>query len=392
MTKRDYKDFLNNNDFISWRLTGDPGLENFWEEYLESHPEQREEFEKAIRKFSYIRLNTERLNRQEEEDLLKRIHRSAEGTRKKRFLLRFAGYAAAACILLAAGLFFFNKSGDEVDMTGEQIAGLIVGEDLDEKEIYLITETETSSFSKDVHVKMDGSGSAIIEEVDGGSATVVKAGKAVMNKLVVPYGKRSQLTLSDGSRVWVNSGSVLEFPSVFTEKTRSVKLVGEMFIEVAKDKEKPFLVHTPDLQVKVYGTEFNISAYQDERAQSVVLVSGSVGVKSAVGGETYLSPSEMLVYANQSMEKKGVDTDKYISWKEGYIILEDTPMVEVLRQLERYYNLSFDIRRDANLESRTCRGKLYLSDNLDNVMATIALLASVKYTRDGKNIYIDINP
>lgn len=389
MTKRDYKDFLKDKDFISWRLTGDSYLEVFWEDYLESNPDQKEEFERAIREFSHVRLNIEQLSKEEEDKLLTRIHSSVG--KKKTYTLHFLKYVAAASILLAIGFFLYNQSEPDEEIA-DPTAHLIVGENLDEEEIYLITGTETTAFSKDVHVQFDKSGSAIIQEVDGGNSKVVQTGKTVMNKLVVPYGKRSQITLADGSKVWLNSGSVLEFPSTFAGNTRSVNLTGEMYVDVTKDPNKPFLVNTPDLQIKVYGTQFNISAYQDDSAQSVVLVSGSVSVKSNTSKETYLSPNEMLVYSNQGMEKREVDINKFISWKEGYIMLEDTPIDDVLKHLERYYNLSFNIQEDINLKSRTCTGKLYLSDNLDNVMATISLLSAIKYTRDEKTIYIDINP
>jgi ferric-dicitrate binding protein FerR (iron transport regulator) len=100
----------------------------------------------------------------------------------------------------------------------------------------------------------------------------------------------------------------------------------------------------------------------------------------------------MLTYYNDRVDKKQVNVSNYVSWKDGYLMLQQTPIAEVLKQMERYYNLSFDIQEPVDLQSKTCTGKIYLSDNLDNVMTTISLLSSTKYTRDDKKIYINMNP
>lgn len=392
MTAHDHIDFLQDERFISWRLTGDPSQEAFWAAYLELHPEQKEAFDKAVRQFSCVKLNPEQLTPDEENLLLARIHSSMMKAGRRYDLLRVIKYAAVACVLITSGFFFFHRNEKEADIPPFLSENLIVRENLEEEDIHLITDTKTTSFTKDVCLQIDEKGSATVQEVDGGKSSVIETSKTVINKLIVPYGKRSQLILADGSKVWVNSGSVLEFPSAFTGDIRTLNLTGEMFIEVAKDRSKPFFIHTPGFQVKVYGTQFNVSAYPDDQTQSVVLVSGSVGIKSKNKEETYLQPNEMLVFKEQRMEKRQVDVEKYISWKDGYIVMNETPIAEVLKHIERYYNQSFVIRDQVNLASRTCTGKLYLSDNLDNVMKTVSILSSIHYTQQGKTIYIDMNP
>ncbi|WP_286854003.1 FecR family protein, partial [Proteiniphilum sp. UBA5259] len=130
------------------------------------------------------------------------------------------------------------------------------------------------------------------------------------------YGKRSTLTLSDGSKVWLNSGSVLEFPAQFGSKKREIRLTsGEMYIEVIPDSQKPFHVHTSDFNVKVYGTKFNVSAYADS-PRSVVLVEGRVSLQPVNKKETFLSPSEQAVYSdNGTFNTQKVDVTQFISWK-----------------------------------------------------------------------------
>src|SRR5690606_3256110 len=154
---------------------------------------------------------------------------------------------------------------------------------------------------------------------------------------------------------------------------REINLVsGEMYIEVTPDKKKPFYVHTSDFGVKVYGTAFNVSTYENT-SPSVVLVEGSVALKTpGKKGETSLVPNQLAIYDTQTgtFSRQQVCVSSYNSWKEGYLILNNTPMTEILRLVGKYYNLSFSFEQDVNLQKRTCTGKIYLSENLDNVTTT----------------------
>jgi len=217
-----------------------------------------------------------------------------------------------------------------------------------------------------------------------------------LNTLIIPYGKRSTITLADGSRVWLNSGSVLEFPVQFDRKKREIRLTsGEMYIEVTPDQNKPFFVHTSNFNVRVYGTKFNISNYTGS-LQTIVLVEGSVSLKSNDPNyqkELFITPSEKAIYSeNGTFNTQKVDVNQFISWKDGHLSFDKTPITEVLQQIGRYYNLSFDYEQDVNLQKRTCSGKIYLSDNLDNVMTTIGLLSSTAYSRVDNQIFITHKP
>jgi len=159
---------------------------------------------------------------------------------------------------------------------------------------------------------------------------------------------------------------------------------------VSPDSDKPFYVHTSNFEVKVYGTAFNLSAY-DDQTSSIVLVEGSVALKRHGDKEEMaLRPNELASYDSQSgsFNRQQVDVNNYISWREGYLTLDKTPMTELLQRIERYYNLSFNYEQDVNLQKRTCTGKIYLSEDIDNVMTTIALLSSTRYEIDKNRIYI----
>ena len=165
-----------------------------------------------------------------------------------------------------------------------------------------------------------------------------------------------------------------------------------MYVEVVHYKEMPFYVQTDNFNIRVYGTKFNLSNYPDS-PQSVVLIEGSVSLQSIDLKELFLKPNEQAVYSEEGVfDTRKVDITQFISWKEGYLSFDKAPMTEVLQQIGRYYNLSFGFENDINLQNRTCTGKIYLSDNLDNVMVTVALLTSTKYEKQGNRIYITNQP
>lgn len=384
-----YTDFLKDKQFIRWQLVPDEEVEAYWKNFIEQNPDLNPDLEQAVDYLKTTGLNNSTLTDAERLHLLNKIESTIERsvkTTKIRRIIQLSVASCAAIALLIVGLNHFVFQEKKIHYSADK--ELIVGNLLNNKDIQLITEEDSLLFQNDVQVEFDKTGKAKIRQVDSEEKTVELA-KSKQNTLIVPYGKRSTLTLSDGSKVWLNSGSVLEFPAQFTENKREIRLAsGEMYIEVAPDSQKPFHVSTSDFNVKVYGTKFNISAYADS-PRSVVLVEGKVSLKPINKKETFLSPSEQAVYSdNGTFNTQKVDVNQFISWKNGYLEFDKTPMTEVLKQIGRYYNLSFDFDNDVNLQRRTCTGKIYLSENLDNVMTTIGLLSSTKYIKDNNQVFI----
>jgi len=387
-----YTDFLKDRQFIRWQLAPDEELDAHWKEFIEKNPDLINELQRAIEYLKTNGLNKNRFSDAERAHLLNRIQWTIEQSAKKAKTRRIIQLSVASCaaIALLIGLNFFISQKNGIYSSAEQ--EVIVGNLLNNEDIQLITEEDSLSFQNDVQMEFDESGKAKITQVDREDKTVALT-KSKQNTLIVPYGKRSTIILADGSKVWLNSGSVLVFPAQFTGNKREVRLAsGEMYIEVAPDRQRPFHVRTSNFNVKVYGTKFNVSAYADS-PKSVVLVEGRVSLQTASRKETFLSPSERAVYSdNGTILTQKVDVDQFISWKNGYLEFDKTPMTEVLKQVGRYYNLSFDFDNDVNLQKRTCSGKIYLSENLDNVMATVGLLSATTYTRKENQIFITHKP
>lgn len=167
----------------------------------------------------------------------------------------------------------------------------------------------------------------------------------VFNELYVPFGKKFELELSDGTQVTLNSGSSLKYPVRFLDnQVREVFLTGEAFFDVTKSKTDIFKVHANEIVTEVYGTQFNIMAYENEDIQEVVLVEGSVGVSNTVDS----SNQKLMLVPNQkaqlnkttaTISKKDVNVDSYIAWKYDVLNFQNLKFQDILKKMERHYNI-----------------------------------------------------
>lgn len=174
-----------------------------------------------------------------------------------------------------------------------------------------------------------------------------------MVALKTPRGKDCNLVLADGTRVWLNAESVLEFPERFTGGSRTVSLVGEAYFEVAKDARHPFVVKSPYYTATVLGTSFNAKAYSEQKAE-IALVEGSVRVRGAESGrEVTLSPGSLLAFsAGHGFSVRSVDTYPYTQRKEGLFYYDNTPLLDIMLDLARWYNKTVVFEDDRSMAMR----------------------------------------
>lgn len=267
---------------------------------------------------------------------------------------------------------------------------MIVGNTLPEEDIYLITGNKKIELTQNSHIGLTKEGKATITDSTHSKKELLLA-KTEMNSLFVPYGKRTNLTLSDGTEVWLNSGTQLDFPSEFMGKTREIRVDGEIYIDVAHNPSCPFIVHAQGTEVIVQGTSFNISAYRDDLKKTIVLVAGKVKIKRGDKHIADLLPNEKIDITENNILKETVDVSEYISWKKGVLEFNSTPMAEILKKIGRYYNVQFENTADVKLNEQTFSGKLFLSNNLDSVMTSVSILSATNYQREKKKIHITKN-
>ncbi len=188
--------------------------------------------------------------------------------------------------------------------------------------------------------------------------------------LTTPRGKDYRITLADGTKVWMNAESKLEFPETFNGNTREVALHGEAYFEVAKDAKHPFIVKTDYFNTKVLGTSFNIRAYS-ERDANVVLVEGSVKVgMSGKETEHTLKPGQQFSILNSQFSIKDVDTYPYTQWRDGFFYFDDTAMIEIMQELGRWYNVNIIFEEAKYMNTHlhfVAERRLSLSDIIRNI-------------------------
>lgn len=208
---------------------------------------------------------------------------------------------------------------------------------------------------------------------------------ASWTRLTVPEGEHVDMTLSDGTRLYVNSGSEVEIPSVFDPEKRKIRMTGEVYLEVAKDAERPFFVETEDFDVRVYGTSFNVSAYPEDGVSSVVLVEGSVAV-SAGDMTRFIEPGQKMEISGGRMDVSDVDVMEYVGWKDRIIITGGQTLDQIMQKLARFYGA--DISVSDEVAGMMMNGKLDLQEDLSSVLDNLCILLPLEYERCKGDRYI----
>ena len=195
----------------------------------------------------------------------------------------------------------------------------------------------------------------------------------LQHQIHVPTGQHVEIMLADGSKVWLNSGSTLTFPSKFNGKKRMVELDGEGFFEVKSDKEHPFIVSTSKYQVKAVGTSFNIYDYQDSPQFEAALLNGKVEVttnakKSSV---VILTPNQRAALCQGVLEVKPIKNANNYLWRKGILYFNE-PLLEVFDKLQEYYDIEFQIRNSSlTRKSPYCTGKFRAKDGLEHIIRVL---------------------
>ncbi|WP_372933685.1 FecR family protein [Mariniphaga sediminis] len=199
----------------------------------------------------------------------------------------------------------------------------------------------------------------------------------ITHNVTVPYGGKTNISLPDGSVVWINSGSTFSYPTEFKDE-RVVEINGEAFFDVVSMAE-PFIVKSSFGEVKVLGTEFNMKAYENEPFETT-LVKGAVLFTGKNGKEIKLKPGMQVVVAGGIFESGSVDTELFTSWKEGKLIFKDEPLQNVIARLERWYNVDIELKDD-QIKNLKFNGTIEM-ETFSEVLELIKVTTSIKYSFD----------
>ncbi len=395
--KYSLEQLLEEKSFISWVLQEDNKPE--WDKFLESNPGFHSKINKSR---EIIHLLKDRYDVLDPDSILEIWKNIDEFERqylkkvRKTDFRRTLSWAVSFLIVVSLGIvgYFLVKEKERAyqftstDIIQSDDARMILSTG---EEIALKKDNSTITLNHATNqVTVNDSIIDLIKKADAGKQ------EAQMNEVVIPYGKKSELLLADGTKVWLNAGSRLAFPSKFTKNIREVFLEGEACFEVEKNEEQPFIVKAGKLEIKVLGTHFNVSAYPTDNVIETVLLEGSVSVERA--RTLGLGKSEVLLKPNQKASFKKekndfsitdeTDADIYIAWTYGWLKYERENLKSVLRKVERYYNV--EIRLPDNYpQDDKITGKLDLKESLNEAMEILADASGTEFRIIGDKVYME---
>ncbi len=391
------EDFLLDQEFV---LEVRTRSSEAWDEFLSTHAYCKQSMLEAKRIIGLFDVKDELpLDALRKARLWEQIHnynQSTKATLRKMYLYRSVAAAVMLAVVLAAGLYLRESRNNQWYFESTDASGK---PELAKSTLILSDGNQVALENKRSSLTVLDSAKAI--RIDGDQIVSVKeqerkkTRKEELNKVIVPYGDETSLQLADGTKVWLNAGSRIAFPTEF-ENTRKVHLEGEAYFEVSKDSDRPFIVSTHDIDVKVYGTKFNVSAYRNDDYTEAVLLEGSISLvenKSVFKIETYMAPGQKATYARKTKDislEKTKTPELYTSWREGWYQFSDVDLTYVTHKLERFYNVQFEFDDDVISNSSRVSGKLELKKSLDEVLTVLAKVSKTEYQRLGDKVILSI--
>ena len=328
--------------------------------WLEASQENQNAYESLMKDYLRIRWVQENVHIREEQ--AKKIIFSS--LKKKRNLTPHYGVAASIAVLLIVTLFFFIRE-DKQGVSEKLVVSEI--KPIQSRALLVLSTGEQIQLTKSAQEIQEQDGSVLkIDSVMGvqyDSLSTKRAEKPIYNKIVVPRGGEYFVTLSEGTKVWLDADSELEYPVFFSGDFREVKLKGNAYFSVTKKNDKPFIVRVGEFSLKVYGTEFNVNAYDLQNIETV-LVNGSIGFKANESTpERMMEPNELAVSDSRTglSEIHQVDIYPYIAWKNQNIVFVNERLESIMEKMARWYDVTVffqdeslkDLRFDCNMRRYT---------------------------------------
>ncbi|MBF4484387.1 FecR family protein [Flavobacterium sp. CSZ] len=303
--------------------------------------------------------------------------------------------AASIAVLLGTGIFYFTKTKEQPVQVAEKPQEIAPGGNRgiltlsNGKQIVLADISAKDTIAKEgeedeVTIKMGANG--VITYIINPNTDTSKAGANLFNTLSTPTGGQYNIVLEDGTKVYLNAVSSIKYPTQFNGDQRIVELDGEAYFEVAKNKNKPFIVKSGDQDIEVLGTHFNVHAYDNESVVKTTLLEGSVAV-SYKNQKAILKPGQQSNVSDKftKITIKQVDTEAAIAWKNGRFKFDNADLKTVMRQLERWYGIKVEYRGDVS--DVRFNGGTFMNKNLSEVLKVLEL-SNIKFKVEGKTIIV----
>lgn len=377
-------DFLQDEDFLRWQICQSEEDASYWRALASEDSVLRAVLAEAVDLYKEsVRFNDYRLSPSEIDAGLHSLHAAIEKRSLAKSRRSFVRWTIAAACLLAIAIvtpLLLRHSSNDADIS--RFAQQLPAADF--------TAQDTRLVLGDARIiSLTSSESLLRYRADGihvDDRRIAERGASPYNHLITPYGKRSKIIFDDGTEAWVNAGSKLVYPAQFATDKREIYIDGEVYLDVARDQQRPFIVRTSKLSVHVLGTKFNVSAHERDDENTVALLSGSVRITS--GGErntVVLKPDQLYSHTEGGVSVRQVDASNYSLWTQGLYHFASEPLERILARLERHYGIP--IHCDAGAAKLSCSGKLDLKDNLHTLLSDLTRALSVTYKLNSDGSY-----
>ena len=300
--------------------------------------------------------------------------------------------AAAAAVVILPLLVTFFLLEQRVDSVRQEYPGemtLLPGKSM---ATLTLSDGSSKALNRENFTVVDGS-----KRIVSNRGGLVYTGKdtssveeEVYNTIRVPRGAEFNVTLDDGTKVWLNSESSIRFPVAFLGEERRIWVSGEVFAEVAEDAGRPFIMNTGKIDIKVLGTKFNVRAYSDEECIMTTLVEGAVQVDDSSGEVAVLSPSEQLVYdkASGRNDVRKVDVELFVSWQDGVYLFESQRLEDIMTLISKWYDVEV-FYQNAGVKDIIFSGRLKRYENAETLLNVFESLGGVRFTVQGKTVVVE---
>lgn len=382
--------------FRAFNQEADPDEIEILQEWL-SESERNQQLYKRLRQKEHLYALIKEHNKIDSAEAWEKISRKINKTdgRIKSIILSSLKYAAIFLVplLIAAYLFFQRNTHPDSVLSFNDLAEQI--DKLEESSLIMADGTIINLSDK--------SPENSIVEIDGTHITKEKSEisyskkdhdapqKIQYNSLITPKTKVFNLTLSDGTKVWLNASSAIQYPTQFLSDTRRIYLTGEAYFEVVENISKPFIVSTSEMEVEVTGTSFNVMAYPNDNSVETTLVEGAVKVKVS-NHNIILEPGQQVQFerSSKNIEEKEVNTELYTSWRSGKYIFDYENLENVMTKLSRWYDVETAFKENGT-DDLHFSGTLYKYEDIEQTLHIIELATNVKFELIENVIFVSSN-
>lgn len=319
-----------------------------------------------------------------------RISRRINRDKRRIVRLKQLKQLTAVAVILITGiiiLFHIDFSKNTLDVS----VILTNSSELADVKLILANGKEVNLSDPTVHQIIENEQAVICKDSVKGELTyqskTSNASDLEYNIIDVPQTAEYRLTLSDGTKVYLNSASCLKYPVVFSREERKVFLEGEGYFEVSEDRERPFRVIVRDMEVEALGTAFNVNAYQDHQNIQTTLVEGKVLI-SCNAGRIILTPGKQAIYGSDKIVVREVDYREYTAWKDGRFIFNKLPLEEIMEQLRRWYGIEVFFRKE-ECKRFTFTGMIDRNLPLEEIFRIFHMTTDTQFCVKGNTVIIN---